>query len=182
MSALMQEKNRVNAELLQHGNLYNQWQDVERQEQQRQQQDFQRDFEQSVRDEAEKLFKQPTFKEFGEIRKAALKGDNPALKEKFDRLETQFREALTAANSGPRAQTKIVMEVVALRERLAEFDRMKAENERLKKRFGVMERVREAPLKPNAGHGNGKSAPEKTKLNDPGTRGGLDKAFSNWKT
>jgi hypothetical protein len=79
------------------------------------------------------------------------------------------------------------LQFIKLNEENAKLKSVAAENAALQKEIkslrgqvGNKRRIQDAPMRPGAGTGGGKTAPEKQKLAEPGTRGGLDKAFRDW--
>jgi hypothetical protein len=48
------------------------------------------------------------------------------------------------------------MENLLLREKVAELQKLKGDNNRMKCQLGLMGRVKDAPLRPSAGNGSGK--------------------------
>jgi hypothetical protein len=95
-----------------------------------------------VMDESTKLLAEPEFEEIRLLREAAKRGDNAELAKESQRLEDAFRDHLTKINTGPRAQTKIIMRNLLLERKLENYKALEAENIRLKKENQSRNRLR----------------------------------------
>jgi hypothetical protein len=165
LSGLIQNKTRVKTELVANGDLYHQWQrDVEAKAQKQYDDQYRNDFQTMVMDESTKLLAEPEFEEIRLLREAAKRGDNAELAKESQRLEDAFRDHLTKINTGPRAQTKIIMRNLLLERKLENYKALEAENIRLKKETQSRNRLRGHELQPHRGTAAGKSAPDKPKL------------------
>jgi hypothetical protein len=111
----------------------------------RQTMEFANQYGNMVRDESEKLLSTPEMAPYLKLRETDPK--------KWGELNKRFEEVLTDYNrGGPRAACKRTIEYIKMQEEVAELKKVKSENASLKRRLGINERLKDAPLRPQNGH------------------------------